>query len=103
APRHARRDELRGSRACARHPDRHRHVASVARAREAAHDDARPAGHHQAEAGQMSEPVTEAELQAYADGRLPAERYKAVEAWLATRPEESERIAAYRRLAHEVR
>jgi anti-sigma factor RsiW len=51
----------------------------------------------------MSEPISEAELQAYADGRLPEERHKAVEAWLATRPEESERITAYRRLAHEVR
>ena len=49
------------------------------------------------------QPITEADLQAYADGRLPEERHKAVEAWLATRPEESERIAAYRRLAHEVR
>ena len=49
------------------------------------------------------EPITEADLQAYADGRLPEEPHKAVEAWLATRPEESERIAAYRRLAHEVR
>ena len=52
----------------------------------------------------MSElPVSEAELQAYADGRLPAERRAAVEAWLAARPEEAERIAAYRRLAQEVR
>src|SRR5258708_24092415 len=51
----------------------------------------------------MSEPISEAELQAYADGRLPEERHQAVEAWLATRPEESERIAAYRRLAQEVR
>jgi anti-sigma factor RsiW len=48
-------------------------------------------------------PVSEAELQAYADGRLPAERRAAVEAWLAARPEEAERIAAYRRLAQEVR
>ena len=51
----------------------------------------------------MSEPISEAELQAYADGRLPEDRHKEVEAWLATRPEESERITAYRRLAHEVR
>jgi len=49
------------------------------------------------------EPITEADLQAYADGRLPEGRHKGVEAWLATRPDESERIAAYRRLAHEVR
>ena len=48
-------------------------------------------------------PVTEAELQAYADGRLDAERRTALEAWLAARPEEAERVAAYRRLAQEVR
>ena len=52
----------------------------------------------------MSElPVSEADLQAYADGRLAEERRASVEAWLAARPEEAERIAAYRRLAHEVR
>lgn len=51
----------------------------------------------------MSGPVNEADLQAYADGHLPEERRRAVEAWLATRPEENERIAAYRRLASEVR
>ena len=48
-------------------------------------------------------PVSEADLQAYADGRLAPERQAAVEAWLATRPEEAERVAAYRRLATEVR
>jgi anti-sigma factor RsiW len=48
-------------------------------------------------------PITEGDLQAYADGRLPEARRGAVEAWLATRPEEAERIAAYRRLAQEVR
>ena len=42
--------------------------------------------------------VSDAELQAYADERLPQERRAAVEAWLATRPEETERVAAYRRL-----
>ena len=51
----------------------------------------------------MSDPINEADLQAYADGWLPEERRKAVEAWLATRPEESERIAADRRIADEVR
>jgi anti-sigma factor RsiW len=52
----------------------------------------------------MSEsPVSEADLQAYADGRLAEGRRAAVEAWLAARPEEAERVAAYRRLAHEVR
>jgi len=48
-------------------------------------------------------PVTEAELQAYVDERLPEERRAAVEAWLGARPEEAERIAAYRRLSREVR
>jgi len=52
----------------------------------------------------MSEaPITEGDLQAYADGRLPESRRAAVEAWLAARPDEAERIAAYRRLASEVR
>jgi anti-sigma factor RsiW len=48
----------------------------------------------------MSEPhITESELQAYADGRLDPEPRLAVEAWLAARPEEAERIADYRRLS----
>jgi len=48
-------------------------------------------------------PITESELQAYADGRLPSERRMAVEAWLASRPDEAERIADYRKLAKELR
>jgi anti-sigma factor RsiW len=48
-------------------------------------------------------PITESELQAYADGRLEPERRMAVEAWLATRPEEAERIDDYRKLAKELR
>jgi anti-sigma factor RsiW len=48
-------------------------------------------------------PISEADLQAYVDARLEPERRAAVEAWLAQRPEEAERIAAYRRLAQEVR
>jgi anti-sigma factor RsiW len=44
-------------------------------------------------------PVTEDELQAWADARLPAERRAAVEAWLAARPDEAERVADLRRLA----
>jgi anti-sigma factor RsiW len=52
----------------------------------------------------MSEaPITESELQAYADGRLEPKRRVAVEAWLATRPEEAERIADYRKIAKELR
>jgi len=34
-------------------------------------------------------PVSEAELQAYADGRLAPARLAAVEAWLAARPEQA--------------
>jgi anti-sigma factor RsiW len=48
-------------------------------------------------------PITEAELQAYADGRLEPERRRAVDAWLAARPEEAERIADYRKLAEALR
>ena len=52
----------------------------------------------------MSEvPVTESDLQAYADGRLDAQRRQVVEAWLAARPEEAERIADYRKLAETLR
>jgi anti-sigma factor RsiW len=48
-------------------------------------------------------PITEPELQAYADRRLDAERSAAVEAWLAERPDQAERIAEYRRIAEELR
>jgi anti-sigma factor RsiW len=48
-------------------------------------------------------PVTESDLQAYADGRLAEERRAAVEAWLAARPEEAERVAAYRQLSEGLR
>jgi len=47
--------------------------------------------------------VTEADLQAYADARLGAERSAEVESWLAARPEEAERVAAYRRLGEALR
>jgi anti-sigma factor RsiW len=47
--------------------------------------------------------ITEAELQAYADGKIDAVRRAAVEAWLATRPEEAERVADYRRLGAALR
>lgn len=47
--------------------------------------------------------VDESELQAYADGRLPEDRRAAVEAWLAARPDEAERIADYRRLGEALR
>jgi anti-sigma factor RsiW len=52
----------------------------------------------------MSEtPITDAELQAYADGRLDEARRLAVEAWIAARPEEAERVADYRRLGDALR
>ena len=52
----------------------------------------------------MSEaPITEADLQAYVDGRLPDARRVAVEEWLAARPEEAERLADYRRLSDGIR
>ena len=52
----------------------------------------------------MSEPsVTELDLQAYADGKLPEERRAAVAAWLCAHPEDAERIESYRRLAEELR
>jgi len=52
----------------------------------------------------MSEqPITEADLQAFVDGRLGAARRAAVESWLASRPEEAERLAAYARIDEELR
>ena len=52
----------------------------------------------------MSEaPITEADLQAYVDGRLDDTRRHAVEEWVAARPEEAERLADYRRLSDGLR
>jgi anti-sigma factor RsiW len=47
--------------------------------------------------------VSEADLQAYADGKLPEERRAAVAAWLAAHPDDAERIESYRQLAAELR
>jgi anti-sigma factor RsiW len=47
--------------------------------------------------------ITEADLQAFADGRLEEARRAAVEAWLAARPEDVERVADYRRLGDALR
>jgi len=45
----------------------------------------------------MSEtPITEADLQTYVDARLPESRRAEIESFLATRPDESSRLAAYR-------
>jgi anti-sigma factor RsiW len=53
----------------------------------------------------MSEerPITEADLNAYVDRQAAGERCAEVEAWLASRPEEAERVADYRRLNEELR
>src|SRR4249919_625097 len=44
-------------------------------------------------------PVTEDELHAYVDNELPAERRGDVEAWLATHPEDAERVQSWRTMA----
>ncbi len=41
-------------------------------------------------------PVTEAELHAYVDEQLPAERRREIDAYLGERPEEAQRVEAYR-------
>lgn len=41
-------------------------------------------------------PVTEDELHAYVDNELPGERLGAVEAWLATHPDDAARVASWR-------
>lgn len=41
-------------------------------------------------------PVTEADLHAFVDAQLPAERLHEIEAYLAGRPEEAQRVEAYR-------
>ena len=51
----------------------------------------------------MNEPVTESDLQSYADGELPESRRADVAAWLASHPEDAERLESYRRLAEELR
>src|SRR6478752_5570362 len=44
-------------------------------------------------------PVTEDELHAYVDNELPAERRGDVEVWLATHPEDAERVQSWRTMA----
>ena len=44
----------------------------------------------------MSAPVTEAELQAWVDGRLPPARRAAVDGYLALHPADAARLHAYR-------
>lgn len=42
------------------------------------------------------EPITEADLHAYVDGQLPLGRQREIEAYLADRPAEAQRVATYR-------
>ena len=48
-------------------------------------------------------PVTTDELHAYVDGVLPADRKAAVEAWLASHPEDAARVAEWRAQAQALR
>jgi len=47
-------------------------------------------------------PVTEDELHAFVDNELPPERRGDVEAWLATHPEDAERVQSWIRMAEEL-
>ena len=51
----------------------------------------------------MNFPVSEAELQAFVDGRASAERRGAIEAWLAAHPEDAQRVASSRQLGEQWR
>src|SRR4051812_40507853 len=48
-------------------------------------------------------PVTEDELHAHVDGELPADRRDAVEAWLASHPDDAALVAAWRAQAETIR
>ena len=48
-------------------------------------------------------PLTEAALQAYVDEQLSVERRREIESYLATRPDEAERLASYRAHKRELR
>ena len=50
-----------------------------------------------------SSPITEADLHAWVDGHLAAERAREVEAYLAARPEEAHRVEAWRAQKQELR
>jgi anti-sigma factor RsiW len=47
--------------------------------------------------------VSDDELHAYVDGELPADRRSAVEAWLATHPDDAGKVATWRAQAHLIR
>ena len=48
-------------------------------------------------------PISEAELHALVDGQLTLERAQEAEAWLANRPDEAQRVQAYRTQKHALR
>ena len=48
-------------------------------------------------------PITEADLHAWVDGQLPADRQREIEAYLAGRPDEAQRIESYRAQKRELR
>jgi anti-sigma factor RsiW len=48
-------------------------------------------------------PITEADLQAYVDGRLPKSRRAEIEGFLGVHPEEAARLAAYRTQGEQLR
>jgi len=50
-----------------------------------------------------SSPITEADLHAWVDGHLAAERAREVEAYLAARPDEAQRVASWRTQKQELR
>src|SRR5689334_17843625 len=47
-------------------------------------------------------PVTADELHAFVDGELPPDRLDAVEAWLATHPDDAARVASWRSIGQAV-
>lgn len=51
----------------------------------------------------FNSPVTEADLHAYVDGELPADRREAVATWLAEHPGEAATVAAWRAQAESIR
>src|SRR6185436_5566761 len=104
AARGARAVHLRRGRARAGHSNRHRDVAPLAWPGAAAPPGERRWQRDPPQSSQMSgPPVTEADLHAYVDGALPQARATEVEAYLAERPDEAARIAAYREQAQALR
>ena len=98
-------NELRRSRAHARHPDRHRNV-ELSRAREKLRLMMLASRPRQAEAGEVAAhdrtAVHYRSRSCSLRRRAPAtERRVEVEAWLAARPDDAERVADYRRLHHD--